>query len=369
MEVGMAGVVSRCARGRFLLVACASMLFTLVQAGAALAQTRVITGRVTAATSGEPLAGVDVSVLQGGTARASALTTAEGNFSLRAPAGAVTLQVRALGYARRDVPVAADQNTLQIALETDALRLDEVVVTGQATGIQRRNLANAVATVKADQINIAPAASIETLLSAKIAGADVQSNSGAPGGGNQINLRGVSSIIGNSTPLYVIDGVIVSDATVNSGTNSVTNASSAAGISSNQDNAPNRIADLNPADIESIEILKGASAAAIYGSKANNGVILITTRRGAPGDVRYAFTQRFGASRLSNKVGTRVFRDSATAVRDFGVQAAPYFANGNIPQAFDLEELLAGGTALGERAQHQRWLGQYALLCVRPGAQ
>ncbi|MGH7470558.1 MAG: SusC/RagA family TonB-linked outer membrane protein [Longimicrobiales bacterium] len=340
----MAGVVSWRARGMFVRLACTSLLFTLLHVGAAVAQTRVITGRVTSATSGEPLPGVEVAVMQGGTTRASVLTTAEGNFTLRAPAGALTLQVRALGYARRDVPVTADQTTLQVSLETDALRLDEVVVTGQATGVQRRNLANAVATIKADQINVAPAGSIETLLSAKIAGADVQSNSGAPGGGNQINLRGVSSIIGNSTPLYVIDGVIVSDATVASGTNSVTNASSAAGISSNQDNAPNRIADLNPADIESIEILKGASAAAIYGSKANNGVILITTKRGAPGDVRYAFSQRFGASKLSNKIGRRVFHDSATAVREFGVRAAPFFAGG-VPEPFDLEEALAGGTA------------------------
>src|SRR5262245_36391787 len=199
------------------------------------------------------------------------------------------------------VAVSADQSTVQIALEADALRLEEVVVTGQATGVQRRNLANAVASVKAEQLNIAPASSVETLLAAKIAGADIQSNSGAPGGGNQINLRGVTSIIGNSTPLYVVDGVIVSDVTVPSGANSVTGAGG--GIANIQDNSPNRIADLNPGDIESIEILKGGSAAAIYGSKANNGVILITTRRGRPGDVRYGFSQRFGTSRLSHKIG------------------------------------------------------------------
>lgn len=337
-------VVVRALGARVLMV---SLFLLLLSGSLAAAQTRVLAGRVTGATSGEPLAGVEVSVLQGGVTRPGlvALTTSEGRFSLRVPDGAFTLQVRGLGYKKRDVAVSAAEANLQITLETDALRLDEIVITGQATGVQRRNLANAVATLKAEQINIVPASSIETLLAAKIAGADIQSNSGAPGGGNQINLRGVSSIIGNATPLYVVDGVIVSDATISSGTNSVTSAGGAANISSNQDNSPNRIADLNPADIESIEVLKGASAAAIYGSKANNGVILITTKRGQPGDLRYAFTQRFGMSTLSRKLGTRVFRDSASAVGAFGAQAAPYFAGGRTPQTFDIEELLAGSTA------------------------
>jgi TonB-linked SusC/RagA family outer membrane protein len=327
--------------GRSVLATCC---FLIALVTAAAAQTRSVSGRVTAAGGGEPLPGVEVAVVRGAGLQAVAgtLTNADGTFTLRVPEGAVTLAVRGLGYKRRDVPVTATQTTVQITLELDALRLDEVVVTGQATGVSRRNLANAVATVKADQISVAPAASVETLLAAKIAGADIQSNSGAPGGGNQINLRGVTSIIGSSTPLYVIDGVIVSDATVQSGANSVTAAGG--GISGNQDNSANRIADLNPADIESIEVLKGASAAAIYGSKANNGVILITTKRGKAGAPRYSFTQRFGTSLLANKLGTRVFTNVDTAVRAFGAAARQYFDNG-VPQVFDLEEELAGKPA------------------------
>jgi TonB-linked SusC/RagA family outer membrane protein len=309
----------------------------------ALAQVRTITGRVTDQATGAPLPGANVEVLGSGT---GTLANADGSFSIQVPMGEVTLRVSLIGYARRDVVVPAGQNAVQIALGADVLRLDEIVVTGQATGISRRNLANAVATVNAQDLNVAPAASIESQLAGKIAGVDIQSNSGAPGGGNQVNLRGVTTIIGNATPLYVIDGVIVSDVTIPSGANSVTGAGG--GMASNQDNSPNRIADLNPADIESIEILKGASAAAIYGSKANNGVIMIKTKRGQAGKPRYTLSQRFGVSRLSNKLGTRRWTlDNAIARYGNNVGGVPitdfFNADGTPKGVYDLEEQLAGG--------------------------
>lgn len=333
-----------------------TLLFALaafcVYGSEAAAQARTITGRITDATTGRPLPGAQVYVpLAGGNVAvegrrmAGTVTNNSGTFTLNlAEAGDVTLVVRLIGYERTEVTVGAGQGVANVALATNVLNLEEVVVTGQATGIQRRNLANAVSSVSAEQLNIVPTASLETQLAAKVPGADVQANSGAPGGGNQINLRGVSTIIGNSTPLYVVDGVIISDVTINSGANSVTGAGG--GISSIQDQSPNRIADLNPADIQNIEILKGASAAAIYGSKANNGVIIITTKRGRAGAPRYTVTQRVGVSQLANKLGTRTFRDSATAVGAFGAKAAPFFANGRVPQTYDLEEQLAGGNPL-----------------------
>lgn len=325
-----------------------------IGAGGAHAQTRVVTGRITDATTGEPVSGAQVSVaLTGGavdiegTNPLRAVTGNDGTFTLEeVPAGENTLVVQRVGYQRTDVTVPAGQNSVQVALAADVLGLDEIVVTGQATGIQRRNLANAVSTVSAEQLDRVPAASVETQLAAKVPGADVQSNSGAPGGGNQINLRGVSTIIGNSTPLYVVDGVIVSDETIQSGTNAITRAGAAGSISSNQDNAANRIADLNPADIATIEVLKGGSSAAIYGSKANNGVIIITTKRGRAGAPQYTVTQRVGVSQLARTLGRRTFTDSATAVDAFGSSAAPYFAGGQIPQTYDLEEQLAGGNPL-----------------------
>jgi len=127
----------------------------------ALAQVRTITGRVTDQATGAPLPGANVEVLGSGT---GTLANADGSFSIQVPMGEVTLRVSLIGYTRRDVVVPAGQNAVQIALGADVLRLDEIVVTGQATGISRRNLANAVATVNAQDLNVAPAASIESQL-------------------------------------------------------------------------------------------------------------------------------------------------------------------------------------------------------------
>src|SRR5262249_27922797 len=151
-----------------------------------------------------------------------------------------------------------------------------------------------VATVSAADLVKVPAASVEQSLTGKLAGADIQSNSGAPGGGLQVRLRGISSIIGASTPLYVVDGVIVSDVAIASGVNTLTKYGSRTNISNEQDDPVNLIADLNPNDIESVEVMKGASASAIYGSKASNGVILITTKKGRLGAPQFTIGQRFG---------------------------------------------------------------------------
>src|SRR4051812_38246295 len=119
-------------------------------------------------------------------------------------------------------------------------------------------------------------------------------NSGAPGGGGQIQIRGVTSILGNGEPLYVVDGVIFSNAAFSPGINAVTRASGSA-ATSNQDNAVNRLADLNPEEIENIQILKSAAASAIYGSQATNGVVLITTKRGHGGTAQFHITQGYAA--------------------------------------------------------------------------
>lgn len=322
-------------------------------------QTRVVTGHVTDATTGRPLVGAEVFVpVASGAAKPTygTVTDAQGNFTLRVPASATRLSVRLIGYKAQELPISGGR--LEVALATDVLNLDEVVVTGQATAVSKRNLANAVSVVNATELNEVPAASVESQLYGKVAGANIQSNSGAPGGGNSVQLRGVSTIIGNSRPLYVVDGVIVSDDAIQSGANSVTQAGS--GISSNQDNAANRIADLNPADIERVEILKGASAAAIYGSKANNGVIIITTKRGQPGKVQYQLAQRVGFSELAKEWGSRDFT-LETAVATFcgsnpsaSCQAniGQYFnADGSPKHTYDHEKELAGGHPLSHQTE------------------
>ncbi|HEU5042018.1 MAG TPA: TonB-dependent receptor plug domain-containing protein, partial [Gemmatimonadales bacterium] len=257
---------------------------TLVAAPVASAQVRQVTGQVTNAQTGDGLGEATVAVI--GT-RIVAQTGADGRFSLNAPAGPVTLDVRAIGFRHQERLLPAGQDAAaNFALEPDIFKLEEVVVTGQSTGIERQNLPNAVATVSASELTRAPTGTLESALQGKIPGALIQQNSGAPGGGIQVNLRGVSTINAGAEPLFVVDGIVISNEAIPNGADAVTGAQTG-GNPKNQDNPTNRIADLNPEDIERIEVLKGGSAAAIYGSKATNGVIIITTKRGQQGKPQF----------------------------------------------------------------------------------
>jgi len=300
---------------------------------------RTISGHVTSSVSGDPLRGASVSVV--GT-QIRAVTSERGEFSLSAPDGAVTLAVRSIGYKHSTVPVAADQSTVDIRLEPDVFNLEAVVVTGQATGVEKRYAPNAVATVAAADLSRVPAPSVETAIRGKVAGAVIQQNSGAPGGGIQVKLRGVSTLNGLSSPLYVVDGVIMSDAAIPNNQQVVTLSNQGSNPSPLQQNQVNRIADLNPYDIDNVEVLKGASAAAIYGSKAADGVVVITTKHGQLGAARFSVTQRFGFSELAHELGSRAFADSAAAVRVFGDSArAGQICRGGCP-FFNHEQELAG---------------------------
>jgi TonB-linked SusC/RagA family outer membrane protein len=316
----------------------------------AYAQGRTISGRVRDSLSGAPLPGARVGLLGGTTAVSP---NPSGQFTLTGlPAGDVTLQVRAVGYRRQDVRVAAGTLTVEVALTRDVFKIEEIVITGQATGVERRNLANAVATVSAEDISAVPQVtqSIEHVLQGKVAGVDIQSNGGNPGGGLQVRLRGVTSVNADAQPLYVVDGVVMSDVAIPSNQNAVTAAAGGSNPALTQDGQVNRIADLNPADIESIEILKGASAAAIYGGRASNGVVIITTKRGRPGAARGSFSAGFGAFTLSNKVGSRRFKDIADVDAAFrpGVGAANGCTATSCPY-FDHEDELAGRTKLSSQ--------------------
>ncbi len=228
---------------------------------------------------------------------------------MNAPAGPLAVVVRGIGFRRRELTVPFDTETVNVALEPDIFKLEEVVVTGQSTGIERQNLPNAVATVSGSELTRAPTGTIESALQGKIPGALIQANSGAPGGGMQVNLRGVSTINASADPIWVIDGIVVSNEAIPNGADAVTQAQ-AGGNPRNQDNPTNRIADLNPEDIERIEVLKGGSAAAIYGSKATNGVIIVTTKKGQAGKPQFNFTQRFGTFTRAQRAGPPHLHDS-----------------------------------------------------------
>ena len=175
-----------------------SVLFSLLSAQLAVGQVRQISGRVTNSQTqgGVPEATVSVS----GTSIVAG-TNNQGNYVLNAPAGDVGLVVRAIGYKRQQIAVPASQPTADFALEPDPFNLEEIVITGQATGQERQNLPNAVATVSSSELNRAPAPTLESALQGKIPGAYIQANSGAPGGGYQLNLRGVSTINAERGPL------------------------------------------------------------------------------------------------------------------------------------------------------------------------
>jgi TonB-linked SusC/RagA family outer membrane protein len=300
-------------------------------------QGRIVTGTIRDSVTEEPLTGATVEFLGTGL---MAVARDDGRFTLRnVPDTQAVLLARMIGYKRQALTLPSDGRPINIRLARDIFNLEEIVVTGQATGVERRNAANAVASVRASDLEDVPAASVEQLLYGKIAGADIQKNSGAPGGGLQVRLRGITSINTPASPLYVVDGVIVSDVAIPSGLSRIT-----ASGGSNQDDPVNRIVDLNPNDIETIEILKGASASAIYGSKASNGVVLITTKRGRAGTSQIDLTQRFGFSELSHTLGSRTFRSADEAVTVFGEGARDFFVPG---RTFDNERALAGREALG----------------------
>jgi TonB-linked SusC/RagA family outer membrane protein len=269
-------------------------LFTI----AAFSQVK-ISGRVTGA-DGKGIPSISVQV-KGTTA--GAVTDVDGSYNLTAnlKPGDYTLQFSGVGFQTKEsqLKVAGDNSyTADAQLSDDALKLDEVVVTGTSQGTTRKQLGSYISTVKADQLNKGATGNVLAALQGKTAGAQIIQNSGDPAGGISVRLRGISSINSSSEPLYIIDGVIVNNAT-----NRVTNTSG------NYDGqnfvgtiGQNRLADINPADIERVEVLNGAAASAIYGSRANAGVVQIFTKRGSSGAPIVSFSSSVQISSLRKSV-------------------------------------------------------------------
>lgn len=250
----------------------------------------VIQGTVVDAATQQPLPNVNVLLRGSGlTTTLRTVTNASGRYSLSASVvpGTYTVQYSLLGreVQTRQVTLGA-QRAVQVGpvqLAAAALELDQLVVTASGVTTERRELGNTVATISSEAVTESPAAtSIDQALQGKIAGAVISQNSGQPGGGVSIRLRGTSSILGGAEPLIVVDGVLVentSEALIGLGANAGRGGAA----------ATNRLSDINPNDVERVEVLKGAAAAALYGSQANNGVIQIFTKRGRQGAPRITF--------------------------------------------------------------------------------
>lgn len=291
-----------------------SLLFFLVQSS--FAQTKTISGTVKNKADGIPIPGVTV-LIKGSTK--SSITDLDGNYTISGTTGDVLI-FSYIGFETKQLKLADKNNNYNIVLSEELNTLNEVVVLGSTVRVTRKELGNAVTSLKAEGLNKAKPVDISSALQGKIAGAQVSQNSGDPAGGFSIKLRGTSSILGSSDPLYVIDGVVLNNATTN-----LTNLNVSKG-NSNLQIGQNRSSDINPNDIESIEILNGGAAAAIYGSRAANGVILISTKKGKAGDTKYTFSTSLTSNSLRKKVDVNMsdkqFVNSSTALFPIQGQAA-----------------------------------------------
>ena len=243
------------------------MVMWVLALGGAQAQDAAVKGKVTDE-SGEAIPGVSVTVK--GTQRGT-ITNVDGTYSVNT-AGNATLVFSFLGYVSQEVPVN-NRSTINVALKTDTKALEEVVVVGYGT--QRKvETTGSIASVKAEELTQLPVTNVAQGLQARVSGVQINQNSGSPGGNISVRIRGTNSINGNSEPLYVVDGIQISNG---GGINDVSPLST-----------------INPNDIESVEVLKDASASAIYGARAANGVILITTKRGKAGATRVSIDSYYG---------------------------------------------------------------------------
>lgn len=245
-------------------------------------QSRSLSGLVTSGEDGAGLPGINV-VLKGTTTGTT--TDATGAFRLSVPDQRGTLLFSSIGFQSQEIAIG-NQSSMTVKLLPDTKQLSEVVITGYGTQAQK-TLTGSIASVSGKSIENIPAPSSDQLLQGRAAGVQVSANSGTPGGGIQVRVRGTTSINGSSDPLYVVDGIPIQS-----------NSLSGIGLGGS---TTNPIADINPSDIASIEILKDASATAIYGARAANGVVLITTKRGANKKAKISFGTYQGSQSLWRK--------------------------------------------------------------------
>ena len=297
-------------------------VFAILAFTAIYAQDRTISGTVTDASDGSVIPGVNI-VVQG-TSRGT-VTNAEGVYEINAAREDV-LVFSFIGFERYEVEVG-DQTTIDVQLQPKELLMDEVVVVGYGT-MKRSDVTGSVTSVKSEDLQTSVSTSIDQSLQGRAAGVQVTKTSGQPGGGVSVRIRGASSIGGTNEPLYVIDGIPVSgDA------RGLAMGFDWAGGGSGQTTA-NVLATLNPNDIESVEILKDASATAIYGSRAANGVVLISTRKGEEGKARFEYNGYVGLQELPNQVDVLNLQDYAEynneLARENNLNLNPMFADPSV---------------------------------------
>ncbi|MFP4091928.1 MAG: SusC/RagA family TonB-linked outer membrane protein [Cyclobacteriaceae bacterium] len=260
----------------------AIIFLMIVSASHIYAQQKSISGTVISNDDNQPIPGVNIQIK--GT-NSGTITDIDGNFSLQVPGSESVLIVTYIGYLTKEVKVG-EQSTFNITLQEDMKQLGEVVVVGYGEQ-NRKTLTSSISSVSAEEIQNLPMPSPDQMMQGRAPGVLVTSNSGTPGGGMFVRVRGTTSINADNDPLYVVDGIPI-----------VSGNLSAVGVGGGTANA---MADINPADIESMEILKDASATAIYGARAANGVVLITTKRGKSQKARVSIGAYHGVQSVWRK--------------------------------------------------------------------
>jgi len=291
-------------KGTFLLL----IVFMLCISTVSMAQQQEVTGKVIDSVTEEPLPSVNIAI-KGTTSGTT--TDIDGNYELMVPSSDVTLVFSFVGYKSQEIPLNG-RNIINIELEPEAILGENIVVVGYGTQA-KRSLTGSVSQIRGEDLRTeGTVTDVDQMLQGRVSGVQVVQSSGEPGGGSSVNIRGTGSINAGSSPLYVIDGLPIDNSVLISGTgNQVASTRS----------PRNPLSSLNPDDIESIEVLKDASATAIYGSRGANGVILVTTKKGQTGGLQINYNGQIGVSEVQNRLdllNPQQYMDGINSIIDLG---------------------------------------------------
>jgi iron complex outermembrane receptor protein len=282
------------------------ILFSFV-VQSSFAQDRIVTGKVTDSKDGTPVSGASV---QAKGTRTGTSTKSDGTFSISIPSSVTTLVISSIGYETQEVDVAGKSSVEVSFVVTAGANLNEVVVTGYGTA-KKKDLTGAVASLKDKDFNKGVYTSPDQLFQGKVSGVQVLNNSGQPGGAATIKIRGNSTVTGTGNPLFVVDGIPLDGRSPRPGVGDI-------GFGGGNP-ATNPLNFINPADIASIDILKDASATAIYGSRAAYGVVLITTKKGKTGETRIDVSSSVGVASIMKKIDVLNAAQFRQALTYYGV--------------------------------------------------
>ncbi|MBM3444851.1 MAG: SusC/RagA family TonB-linked outer membrane protein [Bacteroidetes bacterium] len=326
-----------------------AMLFALQ---VAVAQNKTVSGKVTDGKDGSPVVGASVAA-KGTTTGTS--TAADGSFQLSVPSNARVLVVSSVGFGTLEVNITDNMN---IVLASTGSNLNEVVVVGYGSA-RKKDQTGAVAQVKAKDFNKGVLTAADQLIQGKVAGVQVVNNSGAPGGGTTVRIRGNASIRSSNQPLFVVDGVPLDG------------GNARPGLGNNLGGIPgaNPLNFINPNDIASMEILKDASAAAIYGSRGANGVILITTKKGQAGTPKIEFNAGVGAASIMKRFEVMDGNEYRSALQKYNQNSGNY--GGNVDALNEILQTaitqnynasVSGGNETGRYRLSVGWLDQQGII-------